>query len=84
MGPRARKLDLMATTAEIIAQLEAGLAVGEAEVEYEGRRIKYRSIGEIQKAIAYFRNQAVNPAGAAGGVTPAQGLRTSFVNFESD
>ena len=74
----------MATIAETIAQLEAALAVGEAEVEYEGRRIKYRSIFEIQKALAYFRNQAANPAGAIGGVTPAQGLRTSFAEFSSD
>lgn len=74
----------MATTAEIIAQLELALAVGEAEVEYEGRRVKYRSTYEIQKALAYFRNQAANPTGAAGGITPVQGLRTTFAEFSGD
>lgn len=57
---------LMATTAEAIAQLEAALPLGEAEVrDASGQSVKYRSTDEILTALAYFRKKAAEEAGAA-------------------
>lgn len=46
------------TTADlngIVTKLEAQLAKGTAEVQFEGRKLVYRSMDEILRAIAYFK-----------------------------
>lgn len=59
-----------------IAQLEAGLASGEATVESDGDRVTYRTIAEIQKGIAYFtRKAATAPSGR-------QTMGTTLASFQ--
>jgi hypothetical protein len=41
-----------------IAALEAGLGSGEARIESEGESITFRGVGDIVKAIGYFRDRA--------------------------
>lgn len=41
-----------------IAALEAGLGSGEARIESDGESVTYRGVGDIMKAIAYFRDRA--------------------------
>lgn len=43
-----------------IAQLEAGLASGEARIESDGDSVTYRGIKDIQAGIAYFRERAAS------------------------
>lgn len=50
-----------------IAALERGLGTGEARIESEGESITYRGVGDIMKALDYFRRQAA-PSIAVGGV----------------
>lgn len=45
----------MATYTAEIAALETALASGELTVEIEGRRVTYRSAGELKSAIAFFQ-----------------------------
>jgi hypothetical protein len=40
----------------IIAKLEKSLALGTAEVQFEGRRLVYRSVADIRAAITYFKS----------------------------
>jgi hypothetical protein len=42
----------VAYTAEQLEALQSALATGELTVEYEGRRVTYRSIAELERAIA--------------------------------
>lgn len=42
----------MAYTQTQLEALQAALASGELEVSHEGRRIRYRSIAELEQAIA--------------------------------
>jgi hypothetical protein len=51
-----------------IAALEAGLASGEARVESDGDVVMYRGVGDIMRALDYFR-RLQNSALAAGGIT---------------
>ncbi|MDF2140850.1 hypothetical protein [Paenirhodobacter sp. CAU 1674] len=47
---------MMATTIdEKIAALEEALASGELTVEYDGKRITYRSTQELMTSLNYFR-----------------------------
>jgi len=39
----------------IIQKLEASLALGTAEVTFEGRKLVYRSVADIRSAISYFQ-----------------------------
>ena len=43
-----------------IAALERGLASGEARIESDGESVTYRGVGDIMKALGYFRVQAAN------------------------
>ena len=55
------------TTAQldgIVAQLEASLAKGFAEVTHEGNRLVYRTVDDIQKAITYFKSLYDNASDA--------------------
>ncbi|MEW6778199.1 MAG: hypothetical protein AB1405_18020 [Bdellovibrionota bacterium] len=47
----------MATTAERIAALEEAIASGELRVTYDGKTVEYRSISELQAALAYWQNK---------------------------
>ena len=56
----------MATEAEInarIAALEAALGDGTLTVEYDGRRLTYRSVAEIERALARLRGDLVTAQG---------------------
>lgn len=45
----------MAYTPDDLARLERALARGEMEVEHNGTRTRYRSVGELQAAIREVR-----------------------------
>ena len=53
----------MTTTAEKIAALETAMASGTLEVSYDGKRVRYASQAEMERAIAYFRAQQRQAAG---------------------
>lgn len=48
--------------ADEIAKLEAGLGSGEARIESDGESVTYRGVTDIMRALAYFRQQAVDAA----------------------
>ena len=60
----------------IITNLEGSLAMGQAEVSFEGRRIAYRSVAEIRNAIAYFTN--LLPLATDAPAVTTQKVRTVF------
>lgn len=41
-----------------IAALERGLGTGEARIESDGDSVTYRGVGDIMKALEYFRSRA--------------------------
>lgn len=43
----------MALTTTDLANIDAAIATGELEVEFNGRRVKYRSIAELMTARAH-------------------------------
>jgi hypothetical protein len=43
-----------------IRALEAGMATGEATIESDGDRVTYRSVSDIQTALAYFQRRAAD------------------------
>ena len=57
-----------------IAALEEGLATGEARIESDGDSVTYRSVGDIMKALDYYRARAADAAGQRfrGGSTVAR------------
>lgn len=61
----------------IVSTLEASLATGAAEVQFEGRRIKYNSVSDIRKAITYF--QSLLPAATDAPANPTPKIRTIFL-----
>ncbi len=62
----------------IITKLETALAVGTAEVMFEGRRLVYRSVSDIRNAIAYFQALYNNATDAPVNTTPK--IRTFLFN----
>ena len=54
---------MAATTAERIAALETALASGVLEVRYDGQSVRYQSIDDLKKALAYFRDRQAEEAG---------------------
>ena len=61
------------TTAQldaIIAKLESCLASGTAEVEFQSRRLIYRSVADIRNAIAYFSGLYPTASDAPATATP--------------
>ena len=51
----------------IITSLESSLAKGYAELSMDGGRLVYRNVGEILKALAYFKNLRVQAVAAESG-----------------
>jgi hypothetical protein len=47
-----------------IENLEAALGSGERTVRVEGKEVEYRSIDEIQRALAYFRGKQAQQTSA--------------------
>ena len=58
----------MALSQTDLDNLEAALASGELSVEYEGRRVTFRSVDDLSRSIAYVKN-ALAAAAAGGAVT---------------
>lgn len=54
----------MAYTADQIAAAEAALLAPELTIEYQGRKVTYRSRADIEGALAYARQQQAEAAGA--------------------
>ena len=52
----------MAFTAADLTAIETAIKSGELEVEYQDRRVKYRSITELMKAYAVITNAVNEPA----------------------
>ena len=52
----------MAYTTTQLAALQAALASGELSVEYDGKKVQYRSISELERAIAVVQG-ALEAAG---------------------
>lgn len=65
----------MAITLNDVAALEAALMRGEREVEYEGRRVVFRSVDEIRQALSYAKSQLASASGPQ---------RTSYAEFARD
>lgn len=65
-----------------IAALETALASGELTVEYNGRRVTYRSAAEIVSALDYFKRAAQGVP--ASGPAPASADRGTYASFERD
>lgn len=53
----------MATTAERITALETALASGLLEVRYDGQSVRYQSVDELKRALAYFQSKAAEESG---------------------
>lgn len=66
----------MALTTSDLTALETALASGELTVEYDGRRVTFRSVAELRSAIEYVK----------GEIASAAGTRTtqSFAEFTRD
>lgn len=52
----------MAFTQAQLDALDEAIGTGELEVEYDGRRIKYRSISELMQARAHVASQLAQAA----------------------
>ena len=52
----------MAFTSTDLIAIETAIKSGELEVEYQDRRVKYRSITELMKAYAVIKNAVNEPA----------------------
>jgi hypothetical protein len=61
----------------IITKLESALALGTAEVTFEGRKLVYRSVADIRSAISYFRALLPFATDAPPNLTPK--TRTFFL-----
>ena len=70
------------TPAEAIAALDAALASGELTIEYQGRRITYRSVPELMTARGHFERLA--NAVAPGEAAPAAQSRVTYASFARD
>lgn len=68
--------------ASAITALETALASGELTVEYNGRRVTYRSATEIVSALDYFKRAALGAP--ASGPAPSSMDRGSYAAFERD
>ena len=49
----------MSFTVAQLNAIEAAIGTGQLEVEYDGKRVKYRSMGELMKARATIRAELV-------------------------
>ena len=47
----------MALSSSDLAALEKALASGELTVEYDGKRVTYRSVAELRQAIDYVKSE---------------------------
>lgn len=65
----------MALTQADVDRLEQAVARGELTVEYDGRRITYRSMDELLKAVAYVKGAVA----AQSATAPSD--RQSFAAF---
>ena len=70
----------MATQAQLNA-LDAAIASGELIIQYEGKRIEYRSITELMKARRFVADQLSGQSAASPG---ALDNRISFASFTRD
>lgn len=61
------------TVDDVIAALEAGLASGEASIQYDDFSATYRSVADIQRALGYFRAKKRAAAGGTGGAQVSYG-----------
>lgn len=68
----------MAYTADQLQALQDALASGELTVEFDGKRVTYRSVDELRQAIA-----VVEGALADAGTVPAR-TRVSYAGFSKD
>ena len=66
------------TTAQLQA-LEDAIATGELSVEYDGKRVQYRSIDELIAAAEYVRGKLVE----AGTISDSS-IRRSVTSFSKD
>lgn len=57
-----------------IEALETAMASGTLEVDYDGKRVRYRSQSELLNALTYFKAQKLSGAGA-----PAIGVSVGSV-----
>lgn len=53
----------MATIAEKVAALEEAMATGTRSVLYDGHRVEYATQQELERALAYFKQQQRAAAG---------------------
>jgi hypothetical protein len=69
----------MAYTTTDLSNIEAAIASGQLAVEYDGKRITYRSIDDLIKARDLVRGELI----AAGAITDTS-VRRSVTSFSKD
>lgn len=57
----------MAFTQAQIDAIDRAIASGELEVEFDDKRVKYRSMNELMQARAFIANRVAQEGGLAGG-----------------
>lgn len=67
----------MALTNADLTRLESALAQGEMTVEYDGKRVTFRSVAELKEAIAYVKD-------ALAAQTPAGSQTVTYASFSRD
>ena len=66
MGPNeTRTLGIAMATQEQITQLEAAIASGVKEYSYQGKRVVYHSMAEMEGALARLRDELARASGRA-------------------
>ena len=58
----------MAFTAADLTAVETAIKSGELEVEYQDRRVKYRSMTELMKAYAMIKQEVTAPTSSSSRV----------------
>jgi hypothetical protein len=70
----------MAFSTAQLAAIEAAIASGELVVQYEGKRVEYRSIGDLMKARDLVRAELV----ATGQLAASSRGSTTVASYSSD
>ncbi len=69
----------MAYTTTQLEAIEAAIGTGELTVEYDGKRVTYRSMTELMQARELIKAELIN-----SGQLPAESARISYASFSRD
>lgn len=74
----------MALSQSDLDALDRAIATGELEVEYEGMRRRYRSIGELMQARAHVASVLAGAGSTSSAARPAVVYRPIFTTARGD